>query len=85
MEKRTHKTRTMRYDNRCKKKEVVQQKSDRAERYEKRCVMKQWDKETEKKVKLEVKADVTSEIQQMLESPKMLTRSQTNSRTFFFD
>lgn len=84
MEKKTHRTRGMRYDTRCKQKDIVEQKDNRAERYEKRCLMKNWDSETEEKIKLEVRNVVSNEIQDMMESPVMLTRSRTKNKTFFF-
>ena len=39
-------TRTLRYENRCSKKNIELQKKQREERYEKRCAMKQEAKES---------------------------------------
>ena len=68
-----------RYDNRCLKKGLNDQKVKRDERYEKRCAQK----EEQYKMQLEVKTDVKEEIKKMVSSP-IMTRSRIGNEKFYF-
>lgn len=70
-----------RYDNRCLKKNIEDQKVQRGERYEKRCKQK----EEEQKMRLEVKTDVKEEIKKMVSSPIMTRSRMSNEKFYFFD
>jgi len=70
-----------RYDKRCSKKNVEDQKKERDERYEKRCKQK----EEQNEIKLSVKVDVKEEIKKMVSSPIMTRSRMSNEKYFFFD
>ena len=70
-----------RYDKRCSKKSVENQKKERHDRYEKRSKQK----EEQNEIKLSVKVDVKEEIQKMVGSPIMTRSRMSNEKYFFFD